>query len=317
MTSESFRSFVRAVAPIRKDFASSRMWARSGMRLMSTRAFGSARRSFITGSRLWPPARTFASPPKRSRIWTASSTDEGAKYSNRGGIPPQPPVVLNSAASSRGVDKGFSPRADASQGRSGRDRFRREPGPGFEVPRSQEQVDMRQGLAHSRRRGFESRVVGIRVHPDDEMAEMPEASKGDRQTGRFAEVPTVAQDDYGRPFVEEPRVPSEEILQAGSDLSPSPHRAEVPRGGPGRVNITLAAEEARHLLELHAEREHPCPPDQALEGVPEGKDDTPMVPHSAADIPKDEEIRPAFPLLPASGLHSLLALTQAYSVRRG
>src|SRR5438128_1797381 len=194
MTSESFRSFVRVVAPIRKDFASSRMWARSGMRLMSTRAFGSARRSFITGSRLWPPARTFASPPKRSRIWTASSTDECAKYSNRGGITPQPPVLLNSAASSRGVDKGFSPRANAGQRSSGRDTFRREPGPGFEVSRSQEQVDMRQGLAHSRGRGFESRVVGIRVHPDDEMAEMPESSKGDRQTGRFAEVPTVAQD---------------------------------------------------------------------------------------------------------------------------
>ena len=71
---------------------------------------------------------------------------------------------------------------------------------------------MRQGLAHSRGRGFESRIVGIRVHPGDEMAEMPEASKGDRQSDRFAEVPTVAQDDDGRPFMEEPRVPSEEIL---------------------------------------------------------------------------------------------------------
>src|SRR2546428_10476403 len=317
MTSESFRSFVRVVAPIRKDFASSRMWARSGMRLMSTRALGSARRSFITGRRLWPPARTFASPPKRSRIWTASSTDEGAKYSNRGGITPQPPVLLNSAASSRGVDKGFSPRADASQRPSGRDTFRREPGRGFEVSRSQEQVDMRQGLAHSRRRGFESRVVGVRVHPDDEMAEMPEASKGDRQTGRFAEVPTVAQDDYGRPFVEEPRVPSEEILQAGSDLSPSPHRAEVPRGGPGRVNITLAAEEARHLVELHAEREPPCPPDQAVERVHEGKEDRLMVPHRAADIPKDDEFRPAFPRLPESELDPLASLSEAVSGGRG
>ena len=144
---------------------------------------------------------------------------------------------------------------------------------------------MRQGLAHSRRRGFESRVVGIRVHPDDEMAEMPEASKGDRQTGRFAEVPTVAQDDDGRPSVEEPRVPSEEILQTGSDPSPSPHRAEVPRGGTGRVNITLPAEEARHLVELRAEREHPRPPDQTVERVHEGKEDRLMVPHRAAHIP--------------------------------
>src|SRR5713226_7938930 len=211
MSSESFKSFVRVVAPIRRDFASSRMWERSGMRLMSTSARGSARRSFITGRRLWPPARTFASPPKRSRIWTASSTDEGAKYSNRGGITPQPPVLLNNAASSRGRDKGFSPRAVAGQRPSGGETFRREPDAGFEVSRSQEQVHMRQGLAHSRRRGFESRVVRVRVHPDDKMAVMAEASAGDRQASRFAEVPTVAKDDEGGSFVEEPRISSEEI----------------------------------------------------------------------------------------------------------
>ena len=144
---------------------------------------------------------------------------------------------------------------------------------------------MRQGLAHSRGRGLESRIVGIRVHPDDEMAEMPEASKGDRQTGRFAEVPTVAQDDDGRPSMEKPRVPSEEVFQAGSDASPSPHWPEVPRGGTGRVNIILAAEQARHLVELRAKREHPRPPDQAVERVDEGKEDRLMVPHRPAHIP--------------------------------
>ena len=144
---------------------------------------------------------------------------------------------------------------------------------------------MRQRLAHSRSRGFESGVVCIRVHPDDEMAEMPESSKGDRQTGRFAEVPAVAQDDEGRPFVEELRVPSEEILQARSDASPSPHRPEVPGGGTGRVNITLAAQEARHLVELRTEGEHSGPPDQAMERVDEGKEDRLMVPHRAAHIP--------------------------------
>ena len=121
---------------------------------------------------------------------------------------------------------------------------------------------MRQGLAHSRRRGFESRIVRVRVHPDDEMAEMPEASKGVRQTGRFAEVPAVTQDDEGRPFVEEPRVSSEEVLQAGSDTGPSSHRLEVPGGGSGRVNITLPHQEARHLVELRAKREHLGSPDQ-------------------------------------------------------
>src|SRR5439155_13548915 len=167
MTSESFRSFVRVVAPIRRDFASSRMWARSGMRLMSTRALGSASRSFITGRMLWPPARTFASPPKRSRIWTASSTDEGAKYSNRAGITPQPPVLLNSAASSRGVDKGLSPRADAGQRPSGRDTVRREPRAGFEVSLFPDVLDMRERLGESRRRVVESMGGGVRGPPDD------------------------------------------------------------------------------------------------------------------------------------------------------
>src|SRR2546428_5789191 len=176
---------------------------------------------------------------------------------------------------------------------------------------------MRQGLAHSRRRGFESRVVGIRVHPDDEMAEMPEASKGDRQTGRFAEVPTVAQDDDGRPSVEEPRVPSEEILQTGSDPSPSPHRAEVPGGGTGRVNITLAAEEARHLVELGAEREPPRPPDQTVERVHEAKEDRLMVPHRAAHIPQNNEFRPALPRLPESELDPFASLSEAVSGGRG
>src|SRR3989454_10736552 len=161
---------------------------------------------------------------------------------------------------------------------------------------------MRQGLAHSRRRGFESRVVCVRVHPDDEMAEVPEASEGDRQTGRFAEVPAVAQDDEGRPFVEEPRVPSEEVLQAGSDASPSSHRPEVPGGGTGRVNITLPPQEARHLLELRAESEHPRSPDQAVERVHEGEEPRLMVPHRATHIPYDDEFRPALSGLPESEL---------------
>src|SRR3989441_2326673 len=176
---------------------------------------------------------------------------------------------------------------------------------------------MRQGLAHSRGRGFESRIVGIRVHPDDEMAEMPESSKGDRQTGRFAEVPTVAQDDDGRPFVKEPRVPSEEILQTGSDPSPSPHRTEVSRGGTGRVNITLAAQEARHLVELRAEREHPRPPNQAVERVHEGKEDRLMVPHRAAHIPQNNKFRPALPRLPESELDPFASLSEAVSGGRG
>src|SRR5437867_2313463 len=136
-------------------------------------------------------------------------------------------------------------------------------------------------------------------------------------TVRCAVVPTVAQDDDGRPSVEDPRVPSEEILQTGSDPSPSPHRAEVSRNGTGRVNITLAAEEARHLVELRSEGEHPRPPDQAVERVHEGKENRFMVPHRAAHIPKDDEFRPALPRLPESELDPFASLPEAVSGGRG
>src|SRR6266571_4890027 len=52
---------------------------------MSTISSGEAKRSFISGTRLWPPASTFASsPPSRSRL-IASPSDRGASYRNRDG----------------------------------------------------------------------------------------------------------------------------------------------------------------------------------------------------------------------------------------
>src|SRR5215472_10495553 len=55
------------------------------MLLMSTTSSGEAKRSFISGTRLWPPASTLASsPPWCSRL-IASSSDRGASYRNRDG----------------------------------------------------------------------------------------------------------------------------------------------------------------------------------------------------------------------------------------
>src|SRR5689334_4051062 len=52
---------------------------------MSTTSSGDAKRSFISGTRLWPPASTLASsPPSCSRL-IASSSDRGASYRNRDG----------------------------------------------------------------------------------------------------------------------------------------------------------------------------------------------------------------------------------------
>src|SRR3954463_13321612 len=52
---------------------------------MSTRCSGAARRSFIIGSRLCPPAITRASGPRRSSVASASSTLLARSYSNGAG----------------------------------------------------------------------------------------------------------------------------------------------------------------------------------------------------------------------------------------
>src|SRR5262245_51798618 len=52
---------------------------------MSTITRGLARRSFIAGIRLCPPASTFASSPCRASMATASSMVEGRKYSKLAG----------------------------------------------------------------------------------------------------------------------------------------------------------------------------------------------------------------------------------------
>src|SRR2546427_12679528 len=103
---------------------------------------------------------------------------------------------------------------------------------------------VRQAVGHPRRHGLESGVAGILVHPHDEMAQMVEALESPRQTDRLAEVPAVAQDYEGRPFVQEPPVSSEEILQAASDPSSSSPGSEVSRGRPGRTQVTPPPQEA-------------------------------------------------------------------------
>src|SRR5205823_14206953 len=168
-----------------------------GMRLMSTRARGSASRSFMTGSRLCPPARTFASPSNRSRIWMASSMVAGAKYSKRGGIIPNTSVLLRSTSALRRGDKGFPPRRGTDPRPAARDAVRCEARPVLEISRPQEEIEVGQRLPHARGRGLESRVVGVRVHPDDEMGQPTEVSQGARQASRFPEVPPVAHDHEG------------------------------------------------------------------------------------------------------------------------
>src|SRR5215210_7161181 len=53
---------------------------------MSTRCSGLASRSFIIGSRLWPPAMTRASGPRRSSVAIAPSTLVARSYSNGAGV---------------------------------------------------------------------------------------------------------------------------------------------------------------------------------------------------------------------------------------
>src|SRR5436189_868173 len=64
------------------------------MRLMSTSRPGAAKRSFISGIRLCPPASTLASSPRWSRIERASSRVTGAEYAMLAGYMDRlPPAV--------------------------------------------------------------------------------------------------------------------------------------------------------------------------------------------------------------------------------
>src|SRR5262245_10536748 len=70
------------MAPMTMVPLSSRMPDKPGILPMSMSAFGWARRRFMMGSRLWPPARIFASPPYCVSSERASWIVVGAWYSN-------------------------------------------------------------------------------------------------------------------------------------------------------------------------------------------------------------------------------------------
>src|SRR5215471_1977803 len=82
------------------------------MRLISTRTGGIARRSFINGNRLWPPARTLASVWVANRS-TASATDCGAAYLNEAGITDVPPRGRDGTPAGHGLVKKLWPTGEA------------------------------------------------------------------------------------------------------------------------------------------------------------------------------------------------------------
>src|SRR5580693_4910552 len=71
---------------------------------MSTISSGDAKRSFISGTRLWPPASTLASSPPSRSSDIASSRERGAAYRNRDGYIHPPLVVINHWSSRTGLD---------------------------------------------------------------------------------------------------------------------------------------------------------------------------------------------------------------------
>ena len=75
---EAISSFSLVMAPMRMTPPLSLMPRNSGMRLMSISVPGCAKRSFIIGSRLWPPANSLASSPKLESREMASAMVRGA-----------------------------------------------------------------------------------------------------------------------------------------------------------------------------------------------------------------------------------------------
>src|SRR6187200_89713 len=70
---------------------------------MSIRCSGFASRSFIIGSRLWPPAMIRASGPRRSSEAIAPSTLVARSYSNGAGVCTGPPFLAGQAAADAGL----------------------------------------------------------------------------------------------------------------------------------------------------------------------------------------------------------------------
>ncbi len=68
----------RASAPTRTPSSLTVTWSRSGTALMSTSAAGAASRIESSGTRLWPPASTFASGSP-ARVSSASARDPGRR----------------------------------------------------------------------------------------------------------------------------------------------------------------------------------------------------------------------------------------------
>jgi hypothetical protein len=78
-TGERSHVLCRTSAPMRRPPPSSAISSRPPIRLMSTRVPGAAKRSFMSGIRLWPPASTFASSPRCASSASASSSVSGAE----------------------------------------------------------------------------------------------------------------------------------------------------------------------------------------------------------------------------------------------
>src|SRR3954447_3184061 len=92
-SSDSCSSTWRVSPPMSSSPASPRMYGRARRSLMSIRTSGLARRSFIIGSRLWPPAMTRASGPWRWSAAMAPSTLVARSYSNGPGVCTSGPLL--------------------------------------------------------------------------------------------------------------------------------------------------------------------------------------------------------------------------------
>src|SRR5579884_360717 len=84
-TSETATSACRVSAPMISRSPSVRMPLMLGRRPMSIRYLGSCRRSFMAGTRLWPPASSLASSPYWLKRLIASWREPGARYSKLAG----------------------------------------------------------------------------------------------------------------------------------------------------------------------------------------------------------------------------------------
>ena len=160
----------------------------------------------------------------------------------------------------------------------------------LEISRTEQEVDEGQNASHASRFGPEVRVAHVRVYPNDAVGLVVEPVDFPGKQFCVTEVPSIAEDDDGRPWMNEPPEASPELPQTVSNPSPAPRWAEREGHSDQGPLVRQPGENLRELPDLRAERKHPSAPYESVHRVDEGSERCVMIAHRPADVPEDDKL---------------------------